>query len=48
MRLRARRTVGGLLRGVLEEAMGSYKIFTISELGDRSDHLLVKCSLLLI
>ena len=37
----------GFLRGVLEEAMG-HKNFTISELGDRPDHLLVKCSLLLI
>jgi hypothetical protein len=34
MRLRARRTIKGLLRGVLEEVKGQ-KNFTISELGDR-------------
>jgi hypothetical protein len=37
MWLRARRRIGGLLKGVLEEVMGSQKIFTISELGDRAD-----------
>jgi hypothetical protein len=35
----------GLLRGVLEEVMGPQKIFTISQLGDRPDQLLVKGSL---
>jgi hypothetical protein len=34
MRLRARRTIGGLLRGVFYEVMG-HKNFTISELNDR-------------
>jgi hypothetical protein len=34
MWLRARRTIGPRLRGVLEEVMGSEKYFTISELGD--------------
>jgi hypothetical protein len=34
----------GLLRGVLEEVTRP-KNFTISELGDRPDHLLVKSSL---
>jgi hypothetical protein len=45
MWLRARRRMGGLLKGVLEEVMGSQKIFTISELSDRPDHLLLKGSL---
>jgi hypothetical protein len=45
MRLRARITIGGLLRGVLQEVMGPQKIFTISQLGDRPDQLLVKGSL---
>jgi hypothetical protein len=36
MWLRARRTIGGLLRGVLKEVMG-HKNFTISELGDRGE-----------
>jgi hypothetical protein len=44
MQLRARRIIEGLLRGTLEEVMG-HKNFTISELGNRADHLLVKCSL---
>ena len=35
MWLRARRTIGGLLTGVLDEVMGSIKYSTISELGDR-------------
>jgi hypothetical protein len=35
----------GLLKGVLDEVRGSQKIFTISQLGDRADHLLVKSSL---
>jgi hypothetical protein len=38
MWLRARRRIGGLLRGVLQEVMGSYKNFTISELGDRGGY----------
>jgi hypothetical protein len=40
MWLRARRRVGGLLKGVLQEVMG-HKNFTISELGDRPGHLLI-------
>jgi hypothetical protein len=44
MWLRARRRMGGLLKGVLEEVTRP-KIFTISELGDRPDQLLVKGSL---
>ena len=35
----------GLLTDVLDEVMGTQKIFTISQLGDRPDHLLVKGSL---
>jgi hypothetical protein len=39
MWLRARRRIAGLLKGVLEEVMGSYKNFTISELADQADLL---------
>ena len=35
----------GLLRGVLEEVMGVTKNFTISQLGDRADHFLLKSCL---
>ncbi len=44
MWLRARRTIGGLLRGVFYEVMG-HKNFTISEQGDRPGHLVLKSSL---
>jgi hypothetical protein len=47
MWLRAERRIGGLLTDVLDEVMGPQKIFTISQLGDRPDHLLVKGSLTL-
>jgi hypothetical protein len=36
---------GGLLRGVLDEVRGVTENFTISELDDRPDQLLVKSSL---
>jgi hypothetical protein len=44
MRQRARRTIEGLLKGVFYEVTRP-KNFTVSELGDRPDHLLVKSSL---
>jgi hypothetical protein len=44
MWLRASRRLGGLLKGVLEEVMG-HKNFTIFELDDRPNHLLVKSRL---
>jgi hypothetical protein len=37
-----------LLKGVLEEVMGPQKNFTISELDNRADHLLVKSALRLV
>jgi hypothetical protein len=44
MRLRARRTIGDFSR-VFSRRWGGHKNFTISELGDRPDELLVKSSL---
>jgi hypothetical protein len=44
MWLRAMSRIEGLLNGVLEEVTRP-KNFTISELGDRPDHLLLKSSL---